>query len=310
LRACGSSAAQLGLIFSCVGVGSLVGAVFVLPYLRRRATPNAITSISMAIMVLVLFAMAFISKMHLLMVTTAFAGVAWALAGSELWVAGQRVMPGWVRGRMNAFLIMLGQGTMALAAIVWATGVANIGLGLTLAAATAVALVVLAFGCGYSINFSEEARVEEAPLDHAHDLAIVPDHDEGPITVTIDYLIASEDREQFRVLIQEVQAALRRNGAFQCRLDESLDQAGLFRLEYHVSTWAEQLRQKMRMTVEETSACKKTWNLHAGDSEPIVRHFLSTQRVIHLPGFGFSGRTFMNISRMPRPRFVALTPEA
>ena len=29
------------------------------------------------------------------------------------------------------------------------------------------------------------------------DLAVVPDHDDGPITITIDYLIASEDREQF-----------------------------------------------------------------------------------------------------------------
>ena len=32
---------------------------------------------------------------------------------------------------MNAFLIMLGQGGMALGAILWATGVANVGLDLT-----------------------------------------------------------------------------------------------------------------------------------------------------------------------------------
>jgi MFS family permease len=310
IRECGCSATQLGLIFACVGVGSLAGAVFVLPYLRARVTPNAITSISMAIMVLVLITMAFISKLQVLMVSTTFAGVAWALAGSELWVAGQRVMPGWVRGRMNAFLIMLGQGTMALAAILWATGVANIGLDLTLFAATAIALMVLAFGHRCSINFSTEAQVEEAPLDHAQELALVPDHDEGPITITIDYQIESEDREEFRVYMQEVQAACRRNGAFQCRLDESLDKPGSFRLEYRVSTWAERLRQGMRMTVEETSAFKKAWRLHAGDSEPIVRHFRSTQRFMHLPGFGFSGRTFMDISRMPKPRFVGVTSDA
>ena len=35
--------------------------------------------------------------------------------------------------------------------------------------------------------------------------------------------------------MQEVQATFRRNGAFQCRLDESLDQPGLFHLEYLVS---------------------------------------------------------------------------
>ena len=109
------SAAQLGLVFTCLGVGSLAGAVFALPYLRQRITPNAITSISMGIMFGVLLGMAFIRQAPSLMVCATLAGVAWALAGSELWVAGQRVMPGWVRGRMNAFQIMLGQGGIASA---------------------------------------------------------------------------------------------------------------------------------------------------------------------------------------------------
>jgi MFS family permease len=310
LIACACSSAQLGLIFACVGAGSLIGAVFVLPYLRQRVSANAITSISMAIMVLVLFTMAFTRQVPPLMVSTTFAGVAWALAGSELWVAGQRVMPGWVRGRMNAFLIMLGQGTIALGAVLWATGVANVGFDFTFAAAGVMALVVLALGHRYSINFAAEAQVEEAPLDHEHKLAVVPDHDDGPITITIEYCIAREDRDEFRILMQEVQAACRRNGAFQCRLDESLDQPGLFHLEYQVSTWAEHLRQHMRMTVEETNAYKKAWNLHAGDSEPIMRHFLSTEKFMHLPEFGFSGRTSTDTTRMPKPRLVAATSVA
>jgi MFS family permease len=308
IRECACSAAQLGLVFACVGVGSLAGAVFALPYLRQRISPNGITSISMAIMVIVLFAMALIRRVPALMVCTTLAGVAWALAGSELWVAGQRVMPGWVRGRMNALLIMLGQGGIAVGAVLWATGVAQVGLDLTFAAAAVLAPVVLALGHRYSINFATEASVDAAPLDHLHDLPVVPGRDDGPITIGIEYVIASEDRDEFRILMQEVQATCRRNGALQCRLDESLDKPGLFRLEYLVSTWAEHLRLNMRMTVDETKVFNKAWNLHVGDSEPIVRHFRSTQRFMHMPGFGFSGRTFMNTSRMPR--VVAVTSEA
>jgi MFS family permease len=304
LRACACSASQLGLIFACVGVGSLGGAMFVLPFLRKRFSANAITSISVAILLLVYLAMAFTREVPALMVSTTFAGVAWALAGAELWVAGQRVMPSWVRGRMNAFLIMLGQGGMAFGAILWATGVANVGLDWTFAGASVLALVVLALGLRFSINFAAEAHVDEAPLEYAHELEVLPGHDEGPITITIDYLIANADREQFRVLMQEVQAAFRRNGAFQCRVDESLDHSGMFRLEYQVSTWAEHLRHRMRMTVDETEVYRKAWNLHSGDAEPVVRHFRSTQRVMHLPGFGVSGRTFVNTSRMPKPRML------
>ena len=305
LRACACSASQLGLIFACVGAGSLGGAMFVLPFLRKRFSANAIVSISVAILLVVYLAMALTQEVPPLMVSTTLAGVAWSLAGAELWVAGQRVMPSWVRGRMNAFLIMLGQGGMALGAILWATGVANVGLDLTFVGAAAMALVVLGLGLRFSINFAVEAHVEEAPLDYAHELEILPKHEEGPITITIDYLIAHEDREQFRLLTHEVQAALRRNGAFECRVDESLDQSGIFRLEYQVSTWAEHLRLRKRMTVEETEAYKKAWSLHAGDSEPVVRHFRSTHRVMHLPGFGVSGRTFVNTSRMPKPRMLS-----
>ena len=129
------SAGQLGLVFTCVGVGSLVGAVFVLPYFRQRISSNAITSISMLMLAAALLAMAFMRQLPALMACAALAGVAWALAGSELWVAGQRVMPGWVRGRMNAFQIMLGQGGIAIGALVWGTGVAHAGPHLTFAAA-------------------------------------------------------------------------------------------------------------------------------------------------------------------------------
>ena len=163
------SAAQLGLVFTCVSVGSLAGAVFALPYLRQRISANAITSIAMAIVAVVLLAMAFIRQLPALMTCATFAGVAWALAGSEIWVAGQRVMPGWVRGRMNSFQIMLGQGSIAVGAILWGTGVAHAGLDLTFAAAAVVAFAGLALGYRFSINFATEASVDAAPLNHLHD---------------------------------------------------------------------------------------------------------------------------------------------
>jgi hypothetical protein len=260
----------------------------------------------------VLLAMVFVRQVYPLMVFATFAGAAWALAGSEIWVAGQRVMPGWVRGRMNSFQIMIGQGSMALAAVVWGAGATHLSLDLTFAAAAATGLAALVLGRRFSINFAMEAVVEAAPISDQHEFPVAPDDDDGPVTVTIDYTIMNDDREQFRVLIQEVKAICRRNGAFQCRLDESLEQPGSFRLEYIVSTWAEHLRQNMRMTTDETEVFQKVWELHVGETEPIIRHFLSTERFMHLEGFGFSGRTFVNTSRMPKPkpRAAAVTSNA
>jgi MFS family permease len=148
------SAAQLGLVFTCVGLGSLAGAMIALPYLRKRTSPNAITSTSMAIMVVMLISMAFIRQPPALMVCATLAGVAWALAGSELWLAGQRVMPEWMRGRMNAFQIVLGQGGIALGAVLLGMGATHAGLDMTLFSAAVLALAGLALGHRFSINFA------------------------------------------------------------------------------------------------------------------------------------------------------------
>ena len=304
------SASQLGLVFTSVGVGSLAGAVFALPYLRQRTSPNAITSISMVIMVAVLLALSFTRQVPALMACAALAGVAWALAGSELWVAGQRLMPAWVRGRMNSFQIMLGQGGIAIGALIWGSGVANAGPGVTFTAAAVFALMVLVCGLRFSINFASEVRVEPAPLDPLLDFPTHPQDDDGPITVTAEYSIADENRQRFQILMQEVQAAFRRNGAFHCRLDECLERPGIFRLEFIVSSWAELLRQHMRFTVDETKAIDAVWDMHTGDSDPVVRHYLASQRAVRLYGYGMFGRTFSNTSNWPRPRPEAMGSSA
>jgi MFS family permease len=180
------SPAQLGLIVACVGIGSLAGAMIALPYLRQRTSPNAITSTAMAIMAVVLPTMAFIRQPPALMLCASLAGVAWALAGSELWLAGQRVMPEWVRGRMNACQITLGQGGIALGAVLFGTGATHAGLSLTLAATAVLALAALALGYRFSIDFATEASVDAAPINTLHDFPVSPQHDDGPITVTIE----------------------------------------------------------------------------------------------------------------------------
>lgn len=162
------SATHLGLVFTCVGVGSLVGAIVLLPYLRQRISPNAITSLSMAILVAVLLAFALVRELPVLLAGATFAGVGWALAGSELWVAG------WVRGRMNAFQIMLGQGSMALGAFFWGAGIAHAGADWTFATAAIVALIALVLGRLFSINFPADASLDAAPLNPLHDFPVVP----------------------------------------------------------------------------------------------------------------------------------------
>jgi hypothetical protein len=63
----------------------------------------------------------------------------------------------------------------------------------------------------------------------------------------------------------------------------------------------------MRMTVDEKKALDAAWDLHTGDSEPVVRHYRATQRSVRLHGYGFWGRTFGDTSNWSRSRLAPTT---
>ena len=113
------NSADLGLLFTSMGVGSVFGAIVVIPWARARFSPNALTIFASVLLAIVFVLMAVVRAIPLFMVVAALAGISWTMAASELWVAGQRAMPPWARGRMNATHIMLSQGGMALGGLVW-----------------------------------------------------------------------------------------------------------------------------------------------------------------------------------------------
>jgi predicted MFS family arabinose efflux permease len=108
------SSSNLGLLFTSMGAGSVIGAVFIIPWLRARFSPDSVTLSANLLLVLVYVLMALIRQAELFFVVAAFAGVGWTMSAFELWVAAQRAMPSWARGRMNATVIMISQGAMAL----------------------------------------------------------------------------------------------------------------------------------------------------------------------------------------------------
>ena len=70
------------------------------------------------LIVLVYVSMAVVRHKELFFVVASFGGMGWTLSASELWVAAQRAMPGWARGRMNAAVIMVSQGALALGGVI------------------------------------------------------------------------------------------------------------------------------------------------------------------------------------------------
>jgi Transmembrane secretion effector len=103
--------------------------------------------------------MAFARQAEVFFVVAAFAGVGWTLSASELWVAAQRAMPSWARGRMNATVIMISQGGMVFGGVIWSFAAAVAGPINALLGASVLFLVSLLLAGRLSINVRTDLRL-------------------------------------------------------------------------------------------------------------------------------------------------------
>ncbi len=279
-------ASQLGLVFTSMGIGSLLGATLMLPYARAKASPNALTILAGVILVAVLVLMAIVPNLWMFLSVTALAGISWTVSASELWIAGQRAMPDWARGRMNAVQMMASQGGLAVGGVLWGAAATSLGLGTTLLGGALLLTASLALAVPLSINFADGLNLDPAPLKTAHEFPLAPKAEDGPVTVTWELIIRPEEREKFLALTKELRQILLRNGAYLFRVDEFLERPGTFRTEMRVNSWAEHLRQHSRMTKAETELVERVWAMHSGEQERVVRHSLPANRLSTPLGFG------------------------
>jgi MFS family permease len=279
LKEVAMNSADLGLLFTSMGVGSVLGAIVIIPRARASFSPNALTILASIMLAVVFVLMAMIRSTPLFLAVAALAGASWTMAASELWVAGQRAMPPWARGRMNATHIMLSQGGMALGGLIWGGSAASLGVKFTLLAAAALLLSSLALAFPLSIDFTGKLNFDPAPLaTYSHSLLHVPHPDDGPVVITIEFQIDPTNRAKFLDRMRDVRLMHLRNGAYNWRLDEDLSEWHSFRLEMLVASWSEHLLQHERVTREEQENLEAAWNLDLRPDGPTVRHFISVDK--------------------------------
>jgi predicted MFS family arabinose efflux permease len=149
LKELGLDGSSLGLVFASMGVGSVVGAIFVIPWLRSRFATDQLMLIAQITLACIYVLMAMVHHCLYCLVPMALAGASWTLAASELWVAAQRAIPNSARGRISALMMVLSQGAMTLGAIAWGLSAHIAGTRVALLAAailfcvTAVVLMLL-----------------------------------------------------------------------------------------------------------------------------------------------------------------------
>jgi Transmembrane secretion effector len=279
------SPSNLGLLFTSMGIGSVIAATVILPWARARFSPNTLTRWAAVLGTVVSVLMAFIREERLFLVVAALAGVGWTVSAAELWVAAQRAMPGWARGRMNATVIMVSQGAMALGGILWGTIAATAGVQSSLLVQAILILVVLGvtslLGNPWSIDFTMTADLNAVPatvMNVGYKMLYRPQPKDGPVLVTEEFELDRAGGAKFVELMRQVRLVYLRNGAYSWQLYEDPTRHNIFRMEVMVPSWTQYLLQQDRMTKTDSDIIQQAESLHVGPTPPEVRMYLGVNK--------------------------------
>jgi MFS family permease len=266
--------AHLGYLFTSMAIGSVVGAVFITSWARARFSPNTMTFCATLLLVSVGFLMALVGHPHVFMLVAALGGAGWTLAASELWIAGQRAMPDWARGRMNATIIMASQAATALGGLVWGAAAEQFGVVATFLAlsslATLTTLFIHVIRKELSIDFATDLDFEPARLailSYNVDPSRLTKAKANVICVSTEFVVDPARRDQFIALMRELRLICLRNGARRWHLYEDFAQHNKFIVEVEASSGNEYLRLRERSTKAEKDLIDRAWGL-GGSSNP------------------------------------------
>jgi len=217
------SPSSLGFLLTSMSAGSVFAAVVIIPWLRARCRPNTLTILANLLVLLLYLLMAVVRQPEAFFLFAALAGVGWTLSAAELWVAAQRAVPSWARGRMNATVIVISQGAMAFGGVMWGYAATTTGLKCALLGAAVLMLISLVLACPLSINFTETLNFDPAPVKSISPAPISTLHRyQGPVSITVEFNIDRARRREFVSLMREVRLIHLRNGAYRWELHEDL----------------------------------------------------------------------------------------
>ena len=285
-------ASDLGYLFTGMAVGSVISGAFIIPWARAKYSPQRITTFANLVLLLTCCLMAFVQRPYVFLVVAALAGMGWTLSASELWVASQRAMPDWARGRMNATLVMVAQGATALGGVIWGLAANTAGVIPTFLGAGVFCLLIMTIvrvvpALQISIDFTKSLSFESAPVSifaQSLDPSRWPAPKDGPVSITAEFNVDPARRNECIELMRDARMIFLRNGAKRWHLYEDLNQPNKFRMEVVVPSWKQHLLQRERMTKNEKEVLLKLRSLRTDPNPPEEWISLSVEKEVQNRG--------------------------
>ncbi len=269
------SATGYGLLLGCLGAGAVVGAGLLAKF-RMRFSPDQLVVFAGALWGLVTIALGGLKSFPLAAIVMVAAGVAWVSEMSSFNVAAQTVLPAWVRARALAVYLLVFQGGMALASMVWGVVAEHFGTRQAFYAAGVTCLLSLPLVKRFPLRHGEERDVTTSKYWPEPVFTTPPDPGRGPVLVMIEYDVDAARAGAFSAAMHELGLIRRRDGAIRWGLYQDAANPSRHVESFMVENWAEHLRQHERSTIADRDVQEEAWRFHRGSEPPTVHHWLAS----------------------------------
>jgi hypothetical protein len=205
----------------------------------------------------------------------AVAGMAWIATANSLTLAAQMALPNWVRARGMSIYQMALMGGSAAGAGLWGQVASWGGVPLSICIAAAAGPIVLLLTRKLSVDGGEDEDLSPAkPGGLVPSPLVEPLPEEGPVMVTVEYLIDPARAAGFNDVMLETRRARLRQGALSWALFRDTAVPGRY-LEYFLDdSWLEHLRRQERFTAADAALRARRLAFHLGDEPPRVQRYL------------------------------------
>ena len=272
----GNNSLGYGFLLGCFGAGAIIGALL-MQRARARWSIDTVVSTAIAILGVTIAWAGLVRSLTALGLLMLLAGATWITFISLFSSLVQGMAPDWVRARVLAVFMLVFQGGLAAGSAFW-------GL-VGEQASVQAALLWAGVSCVAAAAFSHRWQLPTAPADvspwnHWRMPAVVRDLDvaldDGPVLVTIEYVVDSHQADAFVHAIQAFEHVRRRDGASRWGLYHDTEVSDRYVETFLVGSWAEHLRQHARLTQADRKLENRISTLVRG--QPKVEHLIEARR--------------------------------
>ncbi len=280
----GGGPATFTVMLSSLGAGAIVAALY-FPRWRARYDRDRFVLFGTLAHATFSLVVVFVHETWIALPAMAVCGMAWISVANSLTVAAQMAMPDWVRARGMSIYQTALMGGSAAGSILWGQVASWWSVQGAIISAAVFGVVALVLTRHFTVDGGAELDFTPVPARQLPEPATPIGPTEGPVMVTIEYLIDPARAPEFAAVMQRTRQARLRQGALSWGLFRDATDAARY-IEYFVDeNWVEHQRRMIRFSAHDAELRDLRLSFHLGAERPQLKRYVADASIPASNGF-------------------------